>query len=83
LHDRNHENAAQGGCAPSLRSGQQPWGGARRGLVPAPPGAAWRDGRPRKRNLIHEYFAQDGGKIVQIWAVMHYIETADPDSTGW
>jgi hypothetical protein len=53
------------------------------GLFQRPPGAVWRDGSPRKRNLIHEYFIQDGGKIAQIVAVMHYIEPTDPDSTGW
>jgi hypothetical protein len=53
------------------------------GLFQRPPGATWRDGSPRKRNLIHEYFIQDGGKIAQIVAVMHYIEPTDPDSTGW
>jgi len=53
------------------------------GLFQRPRGATWRDGSPRKRNLIHEYFIQDGGKISQIIAVMHYIEPEEPDSTGW
>lgn len=53
------------------------------GLFQRPPGATWRDGSPRKRNLIHEYFVADGGKITQIFAVMHYIEPTAPDSTGW
>lgn len=53
------------------------------GLFHRPPGAVWRDGSPRKRNLIHEYFMLDGGRIAQIHAVMHYIEASDPDSTGW
>jgi hypothetical protein len=53
------------------------------GLFQRPPGAVWRDGSPRKRNLIHEYFVQDGGRISQIVAVMHYIEASEPDGTGW
>lgn len=53
------------------------------GLFQRPPGAKWRDGSPRKRNLIHEYFALDGGRITRIFAVMHYIEQDEPDATGW
>jgi hypothetical protein len=53
------------------------------GLFQRPPGAKWPDGSPRKRNLIHEYFATDGGRIVQIFAVMRYLEPEESDSTGW
>ena len=53
------------------------------GLFQRPPGAVGADGRPRKRNLIHEYFAMDRGRMTEIFAVMRYIDAAEPDGTGW
>lgn len=53
------------------------------GLFQRPPGAVWRDGSPRKRNLIHEYFALEAGRLKEIFAVMRYRETEEPDGTGW
>ncbi|MAK62582.1 MAG: hypothetical protein CMK09_16550 [Ponticaulis sp.] len=54
------------------------------GLFQRPPGAVGRDGNPRKRNLIHEYFRTDAeGRITEIFAVMRYIEADEPNATGW
>ena len=53
------------------------------GLFHRPPGAVSADGTPRKRNLIHEYFAMDGGRIAEVFAVMRYRDHNEADSTGW
>ena len=53
------------------------------GIFHRPPGAVRRDGKPWLRNLLTEYFTIQGGRITGIYAVMHYMEPAAPDTSGW
>jgi hypothetical protein len=49
-----------------------------------PPGGAKRaDGTLWPRLLLSEYFTTEQGKITGIYAAMHYLPDAAPQSTGW
>ena len=50
------------------------------GLFLRPPGQT---GNFSKRNLLTEFFEITDGKLSGIYAVMHYLDAAAPDGTGW
>jgi hypothetical protein len=48
-----------------------------------PAGAVMPDGQPWKRNLFMDVVTTEGGLITGVYGTMHYMEAADPETSGW
>jgi len=48
-----------------------------------PPGAKRNDGMPYPRNLLTEIFVIENGRIMNIYAIMHYLQPDIASAPGW